>query len=499
MIKSRYYPLNSAIRLFSMAILVIALTLSTGGMARAASGPAVVDLGTASAFVILTKTGVTNVPISDISGNVGASPIAATGITGLSLIADSTNTFSTSTQVTGKIYASNYADPTPANMTTAVSNMETAYTDAAGRTLPDFTELYSGDLSGRTLAPGLYKWGTGVLITTNVTLDGPADAVWIFQIAQNLTMGSGAKVLLSGGAQAKNIFWQVGGGVGVEIGTTAHIEGTILAQKAINFRTGASMNGRALAQTEVTLDQNVLVIPGFNDSVSNGETTGVFRPGNATFYLKKVNATGPGDAKVNFGRSSDLPVVGDWNGDGVTTPGVYRNGTFYLRNTNTTGNAEFIVPFGIAGDQPIAGDWDVNGTETIGVFRSSTSTFYLRNTNTPGAANIIIKLGLSGDLPLAGDWNGDGTDTVGVFRPGTAMVYLKNTNAAGPVDKAFRYGMPGDLPVTGDWNGDSIDTISVYRNGVFFLRNTNSTGIANFIFTLGSRGDLPIAGKWGLP
>ena len=257
----RPHSLSNTIRLLLMATLALALTLGTGQTAQAAASPAPVDLGAAAPFVILTKTGITNVPISNITGNLGVSPIAATAITGFSLIADPTKTFPTSSQVTGKIYAASYAAPTPANLTTAVGNMQTAYTDAAGRSLPDFTELYAGNLSGRTLAPGLYKWSTGVLVTTNVTLAGPSNAVWIFQIAGNLTLGSGAKVLLSGGAQASNIFWQVGGGVGVNIGTTAHFEGTILAQKAIHLQTGASLNGRALAQTAVTLQKNILVIP----------------------------------------------------------------------------------------------------------------------------------------------------------------------------------------------------------------------------------------------
>ena len=255
------FQTSSMVRSFLMVVFVASITLGTRQTARAAAGPAPVNLGSATSFVVLTKTGITNVPTSDITGDLGTSPIASTAITGFSLIADSTNTFSRSSQVTGKIYAANYASPTPGDLTVAIGNMQTAYTDAAGRSLPDFTELYAGNLSGRTLVPGLYKWSSGVLITTDVTLAGPSDAVWIFQIAGNLTMGSGAKMLLSGGAQAKNIFWQVGGGVGVEIGTTAHVEGTILAAKAIHFRTGASLNGRALAQTAVTLAKNKLVIP----------------------------------------------------------------------------------------------------------------------------------------------------------------------------------------------------------------------------------------------
>jgi len=254
-------PLSNTIRLLVIAALAIALTLGSGQTALAFASPASVNLGAAASFAILAKTGISNVPTSAITGNLGVSPAAATYITGFPLTADGTNTFSTTPQVTGKIYAANYADPTPANLTTAVLNMQAAYTDAAGRSNPDATELYSGNLSGRTLAPGLYKWSTGVLITTNVTLAGPADAVWIFQIAGDLTMGPGAQVLLSGGAQANNIFWQVGGGTGVTIGTTAHVEGTILAAKAITLQSGASLHGRALAQTAVTLIQNTIVIP----------------------------------------------------------------------------------------------------------------------------------------------------------------------------------------------------------------------------------------------
>jgi hypothetical protein len=259
---STYHPVRKTIRLLLMATLAIALTLGTGKTARAFASPAPVNLGAAAPFAVLTKAGITNVPTSAITGNLGVSPIAASAITGFSLIADSTITFSTSSQVTGKIFAADYADPTPAILTTAVSNMEAAYTDAAGRA-PDVTELGAGNLSGLTIAPGVYKWGTGVSINpaTNVTLAGPSDAVWLFQIAGDLTLNSGAQVLLSGGAQANNIFWQVGGGTGVEIGTTAHVEGTILAAKAIHLRTGASLNGRALAQTAVTLDNNIIMIP----------------------------------------------------------------------------------------------------------------------------------------------------------------------------------------------------------------------------------------------
>jgi hypothetical protein len=235
-------------------LIALSIILSAGYV----SAVSAVNLGTSGDFVILSKTGITTTGVTAITGDIGTSPIDSTAITGFGLILDPSTQFSTSSLVTGKVYAADYTNPTPTKMTTAIGNMETAYTDAAGRSLPDYTELYSGDLSGKTLGPGLYKWGTGVLITSDVTLNGSASDVFIFQIAQDLTMGSGAKVLLIGGAQARNIFWQVSGNTGVEIGTTSHMEGNILAAKAIHLRTGATINGRALAQTAVTLDANTI-------------------------------------------------------------------------------------------------------------------------------------------------------------------------------------------------------------------------------------------------
>jgi hypothetical protein len=256
---SRKYPFSFSARLFLMVTLVFTLMLSSAQTALAAS-LATVDLGKASSFVILAKTGISNVPASNITGDMGVSPIAATAITGFPLVLDSSGIFSTSTGVTGKIYAADYAVPTPANLTAAVSDMETAYTDAAGRA-PDFTELYAGNLSGRTLKPGVYKWSNTVVAYTDVTLQGGKNAIWIFQISGDLTLASGVRITLAGGAQAKNIFWQVAGGAGVNLGTTSHFEGTILAKTGIQMTAGATLNGRALAQTAVTLISNVLVIP----------------------------------------------------------------------------------------------------------------------------------------------------------------------------------------------------------------------------------------------
>jgi ice-binding like protein len=240
-----------------MAFLLVAFVAASPYPALAA-GPARVDLGTAGNFAILAKSGISTVPNSVVTGNIGVSPIAATAITGFSLVADASGVFSRSTQVTGKVYAFNYAVPTPAKMITAVLDMEAAYTDAAGRPA-GITELGAGNIGGLTLAPGTYKWGTGVIIPTNVTLKGGPNDVWIFQVAKGITQTFGTKVILTGGAQAKNIFWQVAGVVALN--PRAHMEGIVLSKTAITLETGATVNGRLLAQTAVTLQMNTVTQP----------------------------------------------------------------------------------------------------------------------------------------------------------------------------------------------------------------------------------------------
>ena len=251
----------------------IGSTVATAGVAGTSTnptglGPAPVALGastelsTAGGYVLLAKTAITNVTGSSISGgHVGLSPAAASFISGFALVADSSNVFSTSAMVVapGKLYASDYAAPTPTNLTTAVLDMEADYLDAASRSTPDFLNLGSGNIGGLTLAPGLYTWGTGVTIANDVTIAGGANDVWIFQIANDLDVSSAKNVVMSGGASAKNVFWAVAGQVTIH--ANAHFEGTILCKTAITLQTAASMHGRALAQSLIALDNNAITAP----------------------------------------------------------------------------------------------------------------------------------------------------------------------------------------------------------------------------------------------
>jgi len=218
-----------------------------------AIGPAAVNLRTAANYAILAKTGVSTVPPSVITGSVAVSPIAATGLTGFSLTVDSTGQFSTSAQVVGHLFAASYAAPTPATLTVAIGDMGTAFTDATGRVNPNFSNLAVGVIGGLVLAPGLYKWTTGVSIGSDITISGGATDTWIFQVAGTLTIAAGKKMNLAGGALASNIVWVVAGSVNAAAG--AHIEGVILGKTSITLQTGATANSRLLAQTSVALQK----------------------------------------------------------------------------------------------------------------------------------------------------------------------------------------------------------------------------------------------------
>jgi hypothetical protein len=224
-----------------------------------ARGPAAIGLGSAANYVILSKFGISTVPTSKITGDIGLSGSSAVNLVGFDMPVDTTDGHLTSSQVNGKIYSDRSPAPAPANMAAAVANMEAAYSDAASRLSPDYENLGDGNIGGRTLSPGLYKWDGTLTIPSNVTLSGGVGDVWIFQTTGDLFMSTGAKIMLTNGAQAKNIYWQVAGQA--IIGPTAHFEGTLLSKSSVTLINGATMNGRILAHGQVALQQATLTQP----------------------------------------------------------------------------------------------------------------------------------------------------------------------------------------------------------------------------------------------
>ncbi len=191
-----------------------------------------------------------------------------------------------------------------------------------------------------------------------------------------------------------------------------------------------------------------------------------------------------------FGTPGDIPFLGDWDGDGLKTPGLYRpaDGFAYIRDSLDTGVADHEFFMGQDGDVPLVGDWDGDGIDTLGVFRTDEAKVYLRNSNDTGSADVEYYFGAVGDVPFTGDFDGDGITEVGLHRHSTGMVYLRTSHTTGIADLEFYWGVGGDLVLAGDWDGDGVDTVGLIRpsTGMFHLRNQNSTGVADHEWKLES-------------
>jgi hypothetical protein len=227
---------------------------------------------------------------------------------------------------------------------------------------------------------------------------------------------------------------------------------------------------------------------------------GVFRPAEAAFYLRNPASSPTPQTTIPFGAAGDLPVAGDWNGDGVDSIGVYRPSerTFYLRDDNAGGPAEYVLHDGTVAGIPVAGDWLGKGRDTVGLYVPEEAAFYFFHGIVTGAFVTVLPYGEPGDLPVVGDWDGNGTTTVGVFRPEPGRFLLRNCNVAGPPDLDFAYGQAGDQPLKGDFDGDGAESVGVFRGaeGVFHLRNRNAAGAADLVVALGAAGDLAVSGAW---
>ena len=442
----------------SLAMAVAALALLAGAV-HAGYPEKPVNLGSAGKYAILSKSGISVNSPSMIVGNLGVSPAAATYITGFGLTLDGSGTFATAAQVDGRIYAASYAAPTPTLLTTEIGDMETAYAEAAGRKLPDETELGSGNIGGMTLAPGLYKWSSGVSINADVTLAGTASDVWIFQIEGNLTLASATAIHLGGGAQAMNVFWQVAGGAGAVIDTTAHFEGILLTATKIDLLTGASANGRLLAQTAVTMDQNEVAEPvppgpaAANDFDGDGKSDlTVYEPATGIWDLLFSADVAPWISP--WGGQSMLPVPADYDGDGKTDFALYQRTTGYWYILYSSGGSEKIA-FGGIDKVPLPGDYDGDGRADLALYSAAEARWYFHCTT---EGNSVVSFGGASMIPVPADYDGDGVTDVAVYRPANGMWYIVYSGG-GSLVKA--YGWAGTVPVPGDYDGDGRADIAV--------------------------------------
>jgi hypothetical protein len=231
------------------------------------------------------------------------------------------------------------------------------------------------------------------------------------------------------------------------------------------------------------------------------ETIGLFNSG--VWYLRYTNTTGIADITSVFGNPTDLPIVGDWDGDFLDTLGIYRNAEFILSNSNTTPAADFDFSFGNPGDTPLAGKWDANTPgNSVGVYRTSNGIAYLKRTKAIGAADYSAVFGSPGDLAVTGDWNHDGFDSLGVYRNANNFWYLANANASGAVfpDVFFTYPVGANQPLSGDWDGDGVTTVGYYNPtlGVFALHPSLVTAGTDTVFAFGAGGGTGIRGNWSL-
>lgn len=352
-----------------------------------------VQLGDYCEFVILAKSGISTVPNSDIDGNIGVSPAAQTSITGFALTDG--DGFATSEQVNGLVFAADQEEPTPSNLTVAINEMEASYTDAANRPNPVETERNNGELGGDELIPGVYKWSTVVTASSDFTLSGDEDDVWIFQIEDNLTVSSDVTLTLNGGARASNIFWQVAGSV--TIGTNAHFEGIVLSKTAIHLQTGASHIGKLLAQTAVTLDQNSITDSGCSersddDGDGNGNGGGdddgdigdfglltpvnncqsvLSCPDNVVFEWEAATSDLPVTYYLHFdvldGDFSDPLVTEISDGDGSKT--TFTVDIAYIN--------DFLIDQGVAPDVEVSYIWTVSAHTGDDVYKYSEDAYIL--------------------------------------------------------------------------------------------------------------------------
>ncbi len=341
--------------------------------------------------------------------------------------------------------------------------------------------------------------------------------VFLNQSANMLTFGDGVVNFDTTSAAVDTAF----GYIDVKInGTDAKPDSTI-NQKLFNFQL-RSGNSVGCPSQRVKLDVTgpdaytgiftsipwrrprfLELIPTFTPVPAHSDTIGVYNS-IGVFYLRNSNSAGGADITAIYGGDpSDLPVPGDWNGDGIDTIGVYRSSTgfAFLSDSNTSPAVDYSILFGNPGDTPFAGKWSADMThDGIGVYRNSNGILYQRKSLTGGFDDFFAIFGNPGDQGVAGDWDNDGLDSIGIYRPSNQTWYLTNNSTPGGItfsDIDFVWNIDANAPVIGDWDGDGYSTVGyLTASGMFTLHSSNAAIGINNTFSFGPTDGKPIAGKW---
>ena len=283
-------------------------------------------------------------------------------------------------------------------------------------------------------------------------------------------------------------------------------DSSIVANPSDDFETRAYPGFFIIARAGFPIVTNSIIAatpPPVFIGAPGGDSPGLVDPTTGLWWITDVE----GDStSFYYGNPGDVPFLGDWDCDGIATPGLYRqsDGYVYLRNANSQGTADVSFYFGNPGDVPLAGDFDGDGCDTVGLYRPAQGRFFVidalgKGDAGLGAATTDYLFGDLGDVPFAGDFDGDGVDTFGLYRPTTGLVYQRNSHTQGVADVSFIYGDPQDRFVAGDWNADGVDSPGVFRPSTrtLYLRYANSAGNADVLVGAGSSSLIPVSGLLG--
>ena len=290
------------------------------------------------------------------------------------------------------------------------------------------------------------------------------------------------------------------------IGIVAGSTGLVVALFAVGSSAQDGPTTTASDSTSTSTTSSTTTTTTLPEPPAPVDGVGLVDPSEGAWWLRD-----PGSGETTsfyFGNPGDLPFMGDWDCDGVDTPGLYRqaDGYVYLRNSNSQGVADVSFFFGDPGDVPLAGDFDGDGCDTVSIYRPSEGRFHVidrlgEGDGGLGAAEVSYLFGDVGDVPFVGDFDGDAIDTFGLHRESIGFAYFRNSHSQGNADVSFFYGDRGDQIFAGHWTGSppGTDTVGIFRRhqGAMYLSYQNATGSADEDFDYGAYRMRAVPGDFG--